>query len=108
MIVQGFSYPLNNGKNKQIILGDWPSEYLFERFLKRQPSRFERKSIDRENTVIENANAVITLFPSVQNYMLKKYKNKNIFCFGNVVNVDDDIIVPFDIRERKLNSFKLL
>lgn len=108
MLVQGYSYPLHNGKNKQIILGDWPSEYLFEKFLKRQPSRCERKSIDRENAVIEAADAVITLFPNVREYMLRKYKNKNIYCFGNVVNVDDDVVMPADIQQRKLNSKRLL
>jgi len=108
MVVQGFSYPLHNGKNRQIVLGDWPSEYLFEEFLKRSPSRLERKSIDRENAVIEAADAVITLFPNVREYMLRKYKNQNIYCFGNVVNVDDDVKLPPDIRERKLNSKRFL
>jgi len=108
MVVQGFSYPLKNGKNRQIVLGDWPSEYLFEKFLKRQPSRLERRSIDRENAVIEAADAVITLFPNVREYMLRKYKNQNIYCFGNVVNVDDDVKVPADIQQRKLNSKRFL
>lgn len=108
MIVQGFSYPLRNGKNRQIVLGDWPSEYLFEKFLKRQPSRLERKSIDRENAVIEAADAVITLFPNVREYMLRKYKNQNIYYFGNVINVDDDVRVPPDIQLRKLNSRSFL
>ena len=108
MVVQGFSYPLRNGKNRQIILGDWPSEYLFEKFLRRQPSRLERKSIDRENAVIEAADAVITLFPNVREYMLRKYKNQNIYCFGNVVNVDDDVVLPSNILERKLNSRRFL
>lgn len=108
MLVQGFSYPLPNGKNKQIVLGDWPSEYLFEKFLKRPPSRLERKSIDRENAVIEAADAVITLFPNVREYMLSKYKNRNIYCFGNVVNVDDDVVVPVNIRSVKCNSKRLL
>lgn len=108
MVVQGFSYPLHNGKNRQIVLGDWPSEYLFEQFLKRRPSRLEQKSIDRENAVIEAADAVITLFPNVREYMLRKYKNKNIYHFGNVVNIDDDVVLPLNIRERKLNSRSFL
>lgn len=108
MIVQGFSYPPHNGKNRQIVLGDWPSDYLFEKFLKRQPSRLERKSIDRENAVIEAADAVITLFPNVHEYMLQKYKNPNIYCFGNVVNVDNEVVLPSDIQQRKLNSKRFL
>jgi len=108
MLIQGFSYPLRNRKNRLIIIGDWPSEYLFEKFLKREPSWLERNSIDRENTVIEAADAVITLFPNVHEYMLQKYKNKKIYCFGNVVNVDDNVQVPADIRRRKLNSRNFL
>jgi len=108
MVVQGFSYPLHNGKNKQIVIGDWPSEYLFERFLKRQPSPLERKSIERENAVIEAADAVITLFPNVREYMLQRYENRNIYCFGNVVNIDENVVVPADIWERKLKSRRLL
>ncbi len=108
MLVQGFSYPLRNRKNRLIIIGDWPSEYLFEKFLKRQPSWLERNSINRENTVIEAADIVITLFPNVRDYMNEKYKNKNIYCFGNVVNIDNDVLVPADIKERKLNSKNFL
>ena len=108
MVVQGYSYPPHNGKNRQIVLGDWPSEYLFEKFLKRRPSRLERNSIDRENAVIEAADAVITLFPNVREYMLGKYKNQNIYFFGNVVNVDEDVSLPADIRERKFNSKRFL
>ena len=108
MLVQGFSYPLNNGKNRQILLGDWPTSYLFEKFLKRLPNRYEQKSIERENQVIEAADAVVTLFPDVLEYMSRKYKNKHIYCFGNVVNIDDDIVVPADIQHRKLASTRLL
>jgi glycosyltransferase involved in cell wall biosynthesis len=108
MIVQGFSYPPRNRKNRQIILGDWPSEYLFEKMLNRQPSRLERKSIERENTVIEAADAVVTLFPNVREYMLGKYKNQNIYHFGNVVNVDDDVVRPQDIHQIKILSTRLL
>lgn len=108
IIVQGFSYPPKNSKNRHIIIGDWPSEYLFEKFLRRKPSRLERSSIDRENSVIEGADAVVTLFPNVRDYMLMKYDNPNIYWLGNVVNIDDDIKVPGNILERKAQSTRLL
>jgi len=108
MIVQGFSYPMHNKRNRQILLGDWPSEYLFEKFLKRKPNWLERGYIDRETAVIEAADVVITLFPNVCEYMVQKYRNKNIYFLGNVVNVDDDVDLPVDIRERKLNSKRFL
>jgi len=108
MLVQGFSYPLNNGKNRQILLGDWPTSYLFEKFLMRQPNRYEQSSIERENQVIEAADAVITLFPDVLEYMSRNYQNKHIYCFGNMVNIDDGVVVPVDIRQRKLASNRFL
>ena len=108
MVVQGFSYPLPNKKNRMFIIGDWPSAYLFEKFLKRTPGPFEMKSIERENRVIESADAVVTLFPDVHKYMLERYKNKNIYHFGNVVNVDEEIKIPDNILSKKKNSNKLL
>ncbi len=108
MLVQGFLHPMHNGKNKQILIGDWPSQYLFEKFLKRPPNHLEQKSVDRENAVIEAADAVITLFPNVKEYMLSKYKNQNIYCFGNVINIDDSVAVPTNIRKRKLKSNRLV
>ena len=108
MIVQGFSYPPHNKKNRMILIGDWPSTYLFDKFLKRHPNRLEIKSIERENKVIENADAVVTLFPDVYKYMLTYYKNKNIFYFGNVVNVDEKVVVPSNIVSKKINSNRLL
>jgi|APSaa5957512576_1039674.scaffolds.fasta_scaffold04174_2 glycosyltransferase involved in cell wall biosynthesis len=108
MVVQGFSYPPHNNKNKMLILGDWPSSYLFDNFLKRKPSKMEMKSIAREDRVIESANAVITLFPNVHEYMLKRYQNKNIYYFGNVVNIDAEVVIPLDILAIKKNSKNLL
>lgn len=108
MLVQGFSYPLRNKKNKMILVGDWPSSYLFEKFLKRMPNKCESKSIAREDRVIESADLVITLFPDVYDYMSKRYSNRNIRYFGNVVNVDDEIKIPKDIITIKSKSNRLL
>jgi glycosyltransferase involved in cell wall biosynthesis len=108
MVVQGFSYPPHNNKNKMLILGDWPSSYLFDHFLKRKPSKMEMRSIAREDRVIEKADAVVTLFPNVHEYMLKRYQNKNIYYFGNVVNIDAEVTIPLDILTIKKNSKNLL
>lgn len=108
MVVQGFSYPRKNKKNKMILVGDWPSSYLYDEFLKRNPSMLEQRSIDRENNVIESADAIVTLFPNVHKYMLKKYKNKNIKYFGNVVNIDESVSVPINVVDIKKKSNKLL
>jgi glycosyltransferase involved in cell wall biosynthesis len=108
VLVQGFSYPLSNKKNKMVLLGDWPSEYLFDHFLKRKPDFLEKGSLERENSVIESADAVVTLFPDVREYMLNNFKNKNIFHFGNVVNIDEDFIVTEKFLEKKNESKHLL
>jgi|APSaa5957512535_1039671.scaffolds.fasta_scaffold03722_4 hypothetical protein len=108
IVVQGFSYPPHNNKNKMLILGDWPSSYLFDNFLMRPPSKLEMKSIAREDRVIEMADAVVTLFPDVYKYMLKRYQNKKIYYFGNVVNVDAEVVIPTDILTKKNNSKSLL
>ena len=108
MVVQGFSYPPHNKKNRMLILGDWPSAYLFEKFLKRPPSQCEMKSIAREDQVIEMADAVVTLFPDAHKYMLQRYQNKNIHYFGNVVNIDDEVNISLDILNKKAESKKLL
>jgi glycosyltransferase involved in cell wall biosynthesis len=108
ILVQGFSYPFSNGKNRMVLLGDWPSEYLFEHFLRRKPDFLEKGSLERENAVIESADAVVTLFPDVQEYMFKKFKNKNIFHFGNVVNIDENFITSEDFIEEKNKSNNLL
>ena len=108
MLIQGFSYPLTNKKNKMILVGDWPSEYLFENFLRRKPGVYELGSVRRENAVIESADAVITLFPEVREYMLKKYDNQNIFYFGNVVNLDEDFSITTEFLEKKICSMSIL
>lgn len=108
VLVQGFSYPLSNKKNRMVLLGDWPSEYLFDHFLKRKPGFFERSSVDRENAVIESADAVVTLFPDVREYMLRVFKNKNVFYFGNVVNIDEKFIATHEYMEKKNKSNHLL
>jgi glycosyltransferase involved in cell wall biosynthesis len=91
-----------------ILLGDWPSEYLFDYFLKRRPGFFEKGSVKRENVVIESADAVVTLFPDIREYMLKKFNNKNIFHFGNVVNIDEDFIFSDEFIAQKDKSNHLL
>lgn len=108
MLVQGFSYPIPNGKNRMLLFGDWPSSYLFEKFLKRLPSRMEMKSVAREDRVIEMADAVVTLYPDVRDYMLRRYENKKIYYFGNVINVDEHTKISIDILDKKKHSNRLL
>ena len=106
ILQQGFSYPVGSKKNKLILFGDWPYSYYFAKFSDRMPSKLEKESIKREDTVIESSHAIVTLFPDVYDYMRSRYQNKNIFYFGNVVNVD--FKTDQDILETKINSKKIL
>jgi glycosyltransferase involved in cell wall biosynthesis len=106
ILQQGFSFPLKNGKNRLVLFGDWPYAYYFFKFSGRSPNWLEKRSIFREDGVIESADAVVTLFPDVYEFMRARYKNTNIFYFGNVVNVD--VSVPEDILSVKQASRKIL
>lgn len=88
VIIQGYTHPPIIFKNKTILLGDWPYGYIFQNFLKRPPSAFEQRAINREDKEIERAKIAITLFPAVYDFMVLKYQNKNIHFLGNFVNVD--------------------
>lgn len=103
IIIQGYTHPPIIFKNKTILLGDWPYNYIFKHFLKRNPSAFERRAIHREDREIERANIVITLFPAIYNFMITNYHNKNIHFLGNFVNVDFSFD-PLDTSFKKLSN----
>lgn len=82
-----FSFSSAGLTNKPTILfSDWTFGYYFDYFRNREPDILEQKCIKRENWHVENANIVVSLFPSVTDYMQKVYKNKNIIYLGNVIN----------------------
>jgi len=103
VIIQGYTHPPIIFKNKTIMLGDWPYKYIFQNFLKRAPSSFEQRAINREDREIERANAVITLFPGVYDFMVSNYQNKNIYFLGNFVNVDFSF-EPVDISIKQSSN----
>lgn len=74
-----------------IQLGDWTYDYYVKFFAHRKPDFFERAFIRREDLQIESSDIVISLFPSVAEYMKKHYVNKNIYYLGNAVNTLCDI-----------------
>jgi len=82
-----FSFSSKPFTNKPVLLfGDWTYDHQLNYFAARKPYGFEQRSVNRENTCIENADAVVVLFPKVAAYMQAKYKNKNIHYLGNVIN----------------------
>jgi glycosyltransferase involved in cell wall biosynthesis len=69
-----------------VLFCDWTYDFYINYFENRKPDLLEHMGIIREDSQIEAANLVFPLFPNVAQYMRKRYKNKNIFYLGNVVN----------------------
>lgn len=69
-----------------ILFCDWTYDYYLKHFEGRAPGMMERQSIRRENANIEGSDLVLSLFPRVAQYMKSRYKNKNIYYLGNVIN----------------------
>jgi glycosyltransferase involved in cell wall biosynthesis len=90
-----------------IQFSDWTYNHYFNYFKNRKPDFFERRCIKRENSQIEGSNLVLTLFPSVAEYMKERYKNSNIFYLGNVINSLLDVSEE-EILNLKENSYNLL
>ncbi|RYE17677.1 MAG: hypothetical protein EOP45_15390 [Sphingobacteriaceae bacterium] len=65
---------------------DWTYSYNIEYFTGNIPDFFERQAIKREDSQIMSADLLFPLFPSVAEYMNNRYKSKNIFYLGNVIN----------------------
>lgn len=69
-----------------VLFGDWTYDHFFTYFENREPDFFERRSLFREDSQIEAADLIFPLFSSVSKDMKKRYKNRNIFYLGNVIN----------------------
>ena len=73
-------------KTPAIQFCDWPYEHYINYRENHKPDLFERRCIRRENSQIEGSHLIFPLFPGVTEYMKERYKNKNIFHLGNVIN----------------------
>ena len=85
---------------------DWTYDHFFNYFQNRKPNFFELQSVKRENSQINGSNLVIPLFPSVAEYMKKKYTSKIIY-LGNVINSVYETI-DYEILKIKNHSNKIL
>ena len=94
-------------KKPTVLFSDWTYDHYFNNFLNRMPDIFEKSSIKREDRQIESSNLIFPLFPNVVDYMKKRYKNKNIFYIGNVINSLVDA-TEAQILAKKSNSHDLL
>jgi glycosyltransferase involved in cell wall biosynthesis len=73
-------------KTPVILFCDWTYDHHVSYFGNKTPDTLERASIQREDTHIEQSDMVFVLFPEVVDYMKDRYRNRNIFYIGNVVN----------------------
>lgn len=81
-----FSFSAVNLTTKPIIqFCDWTYDHSFNYFQNRNPNSFELKCVNRENSQINGSDIVFSLFPSVCEYMKKKYTSKVVY-LGNVIN----------------------
>lgn len=94
-------------KKPTIQLCDWTYDYYFKYFKNREPDFFEKQSIKRENTQIQETDYVISLFPKVADYMKAQYGAEKVHYLGNVINA---LFEPEkeEIFQYKKDSGKLL
>lgn len=83
---------------------DWTYEYLITQMQNRKPNTIERKIIVTQNEQLEMSTYIIVLFPGVYEYMRKRYKNKNIYYIGNVINSDLSDVNETIIKEKLISS----
>jgi glycosyltransferase involved in cell wall biosynthesis len=65
---------------------DWTYDHYINYYKERKPDILEKWSMKREDSQIEGSDLVIPLFPTVASYMRERYRNRNIFYLGNVIN----------------------
>ena len=70
---------------------DWTYDHFLKYRVGRIPDALEEECIKREDSQIEGSDLVISLFPSVMEYMKERYKNENICYLGNVINSVYDV-----------------
>jgi glycosyltransferase involved in cell wall biosynthesis len=81
-----FSFSAVGLTHKPIIqFCDWTYDHYFQYFQMRKPNFFEYKCVKREDSQINGSDLVFPLFPSVSEYMNKKYTSKVVY-LGNVIN----------------------
>ena len=86
-ILLNYDYCLpKTDKMKTVLFSDWPANYYLSNHLNRKPSILENRTLRIQNTAINSADVVVTLFPRVYKYMNQHYPRANIHYIGNVIN----------------------
>lgn len=69
-----------------VLFCDRTYEIYIQQFLKRAPDSLERKSIEREEAMVRNADTVISLYPAVAEILRERFPKTNVAYLGNVIN----------------------
>lgn len=86
-IFTNFSFYNKYSTKPNVLFCDWDLDIGINDRLGRKPYYFEQQAIERQRTVIEHADLVISLFPKSAEKMKKTYQNPNIFHLRqNVIN----------------------
>lgn len=94
-------------KKPAIQFCDWTYDHYINYFANRKPNIFEKWCIQREDGQIEGSDLIFPLYAGVARYMKGRYKNKNIFYLGNVINSLCNV-TESQTLEKKLHSTNLL
>jgi len=100
-----FSHSAAGLSNKpSIMFCDWTIDYYFKNMLKRKPDRLEKSALERQDEEIEKADLIVCLFPGATDYMKDRYKNREIFYLGNVVNSVLPVSADEVLRRKKQSN----
>jgi glycosyltransferase involved in cell wall biosynthesis len=83
---------------------DWTYDHHFKYLLDRKPGFLEKQCIKREDSQIEGSDLVFPLFPSVAEYMKKRYNNTNIHYLGYVINSLYDVSETDMIKHKRSSN----
>ena len=100
-----FSFSSVGFTNKTIVqFCDWTYDHYFNYFANRKPDFLEKQCIKREDSQIKGADFVFPLFPSVADYMKKRYGNNKVFYLGNVINsLHHTLEINLDVKQNLAN-----
>lgn len=91
-------------KKPTILFCDWTYDHYFNYFQNRKPDILERSCIKIEDKQIEHSDLIFVLFPGVLDYMKSRYKNKNIFYIGNIINSIHDTTKSRILEEKSISN----
>lgn len=78
------------------LLGDWTIGYEIVEHLRRAPTKFERKLIERQNASIDGTDHVAVLFPRSAHLVSETCPTSDVRYFGLPANIDSEIEPNYD------------